>query len=86
MIGHNSTLMEELYMLRELCAKQDEKLGQVEQECVTLRGQIDHLQSVIKESEDINTTLIKKVAEKAQAQKQMRYRLLFSFSNFMYRH
>jgi chromosome segregation ATPase len=69
--------MEELYVLRELCATQDEKykerIAQLEQECVTLRDQIDHLQSVIKESEDSKTKLNKKVAEKAQAQKQMRY-------------
>ena len=77
-------------MLRELCATQDEKykerIAQLEQECVTLRDQIDHLQSVIRESEDSKTKLNKKVAEKAQAQKQMRYRLLFNFNNITCRH
>jgi chromosome segregation ATPase len=85
-IGENSTLMEENYMLRELCATQDEKLARVEQEYVTLRGQIDHLQSVIKESEDCKAKLNKKVTEKAQAQKQMRYGLLFNFNNITCRH
>lgn len=74
-MGDNATLMEELYVLRELCATQDEKykerIAQLEQECVTMRGHIDHLQSLIKESEDSKTKLNKKVAEKAQAQKQM---------------
>jgi chromosome segregation ATPase len=82
--------MEELYVLRELCATQDEKykerIAQLEQECVTLRDQIDHLQSVVKESEDSKTKLNKKVAEKAQAQKQMRYRLLFNFNNITCKH
>lgn len=82
--------MEELYVLRELCATQDEKykerIAQLEQECITFRGQIDHLQSVIKENEDSKTKLNKKVAEKAQAQKQMRYRLLFSVNNITCRH
>jgi len=73
-------------MLRELCATQNEKVAQLEQDCVTLRGEIDHLQSVIKESEDCKSKLNKKVAEKAQAQKQMRYRLLFNFSNITCRH
>jgi len=77
-------------VLRELCATQDEKykerIAQLEQECVTLRDQIDHLQSVIRESEDSKTKLNKKVAEKAQAQKQMRYRLLFNFNNITCRH
>lgn len=74
-IRHNATLMEELYVLRELCATQDEKykerIAQLEQECVTLRGHIEHLQSLIRESEDCKSKLNKKVAEKAQAQKQM---------------
>jgi predicted secreted protein len=89
-IGGNAALMEELYLLRELCATQDEKykdrLGQLDQERLSLRGQIDYLQSVIRESEDNKTKLNKKVAEKAQAQKQMRYRLLLSFDNITSSH
>jgi chromosome segregation ATPase len=77
-------------VLRELCATQDEKykerIAQVEQECVTLRGHVEHLQSLIKESEDCKTKLNKKVTEKAQAQKQMRYRLLFRCNNITSRH
>ena len=90
MIVDNAVLLEELYVLRELCATQEEKykerIAQLEQECVTMRGHIDHLQSLIKESEDSKTKLNKKVAEKAQAQKQMRYRLLFNFNNITTRH
>jgi len=73
--------MEELHMLRELCATQNEKAAQLKQDCVALRGEIDDLHSVIKESEDCKTKLNKKISEKAQAQKQMRYGLLFNCSN-----
>jgi len=73
-------------MLRELCATQNEKIAQLEQDCVTMRKEIDHLQSVIKENEDCKTKLNKKVTEKAQAQKQMRYGLLFNFNNITCRH
>jgi len=62
-------------------AKQDEKRAQVEQEILTSRDQTDQLQSVMKESEDIIVKLNKIVAEKAEAQKQMKYGLLFNFSN-----
>ena len=62
-------------------AKQDEKRAQVEQEILTSRDQTDQLQSVMKESEDIIVKLNKTVAEKAEAQKQMKYGLLFNFSN-----
>ena len=90
MTVENAVLMEELYVLRELCAAQDESykesIAQLEEECVTMRGHIDHLHSLIKESEDSKTKLNKKVAEKAQAQKQMRYRLLFNFNNISTRH
>lgn len=69
--------MEELHLLRELCAAQDEKykerVMQLEQEIVTLKGHVHNLQSLVRESEERETKLSKKVAEKAQAQKQMRY-------------
>jgi chromosome segregation ATPase len=69
--------MEELYLLRELCATQDEKykerIAQLERELLTYRGHVENLQSLVRESEDRETKLNKKVAEKAQAQKQMRY-------------
>jgi chromosome segregation ATPase len=76
-IGANETVMEELYLLRELCATQDEKykerMAQLHQELVTVRGHVENLQSLVRESEDRENKLNKKVAEKAQAQKQMRY-------------
>jgi uncharacterized protein (DUF342 family) len=75
--GANETVMEELYLLRELCATQDEKykerMAQLEQELATCKGHVENLQSLVRESEDRENKLNKKVAEKAQAQKQMRY-------------
>jgi hypothetical protein len=69
--------MEELYLLRELCATQDEKykrrMTQLERELVTFKSHVENLQCLVRESEDRENKLIKKVAEKAQAQKQMRY-------------
>jgi hypothetical protein len=69
--------MEELYLLRELCAAQDEKyterIAHLEREVVTYKGHVEKLQSLVRESEDRENKLNKKVAEKAQAQKQMRY-------------
>lgn len=74
-IGANETVMEELYLLRELCATQDkkykERMAQLEWEVVTFRGHVENLQSLVRESEDRENKLNKKVAEKAQAQKQM---------------
>ncbi|XP_021918042.1 uncharacterized protein LOC110829046 isoform X2 [Zootermopsis nevadensis] len=74
-IGSNGSVMEELHLLRELCAAQDEKykerVMQLEQEIVTLKGHVQNLQSLVRESEERETKLSKKVAEKAQAQKQM---------------
>jgi hypothetical protein len=82
--------MEELHVLRELCATQDEKykerVAQLGQECVTLRGHVEHLKSLVKESEDCKTKLNKKVADKAQAQKQMRYYLLLKYNIIVSRH
>jgi predicted nucleic acid-binding Zn-ribbon protein len=70
-------MMEELCLLRELCAAQDEKykerVTQLEQELLALKGHVENLQSLVRESEDRENKLSKKVAEKAQAQKQMRY-------------
>jgi hypothetical protein len=70
-------MMEELCLLRELCAAQDgkyrQRVAELEQEVVTLRGHVENLQSLVRESEERETKLGKKVAEKAQAQKQMRY-------------
>ena len=85
-IGVNAALMEKLYLLRELCATKDEKLAQVEQECVTLRDQIDHLQSVIRDSENSKANLKNTVDEQAQVQQHLRYRLLFNFNNITCRH
>lgn len=76
-IGTNETIMEELYLLRKLCASQDEKykerMAQLERELVTCRGHVENLQSLVIESEDRETKLNEKMAEKAQAQKQTRY-------------
>jgi uncharacterized protein (DUF342 family) len=83
-------MMEELHLLRELCAAQDEKykerVAQLEQELVTLRRHVENLQSLVRESEDRESKLNKKVAEKAQAQKQMRYehQVLNCYSCFTY--
>jgi hypothetical protein len=70
-------MMEELYLLRELCATQDEKykerMTQLERELVTFKNHVENLQCLVRESEDRENKLIKKVSEKAQAQKQMRY-------------
>jgi predicted nucleic acid-binding Zn-ribbon protein len=76
-IGDNAAMVEELYLLRKLCVTQDEKhkekIAELEQELLTLRGHVENLQSLVRESEDREAKLNKKVAEKAQSQKQMRY-------------
>ncbi|PNF25490.1 hypothetical protein B7P43_G05932 [Cryptotermes secundus] len=73
-IRTNETIMEELYLLRKLCATQDEKykerMAQLEREIVTCRGHVENLQSLVKESEERETKLNEKMVEKAQAQKQ----------------
>ncbi|XP_069671801.1 transforming acidic coiled-coil-containing protein 2-like isoform X3 [Periplaneta americana] len=74
-IANNARVMEELYLLRELLAAEDEKhketVTHLEKEHETLRKHVENLQSLVRESEDREANLNKKVAEKTQAQKQM---------------
>jgi hypothetical protein len=73
-------MVQVLHLLRKLCAKQDEKykekVAQQEHELVTLRGHMESLQSLVRESEDREIKLNKKVVERAEAQEQMRYSLI----------
>ncbi|PSN44346.1 hypothetical protein C0J52_11097 [Blattella germanica] len=64
----NSAMVEELYLLREILAKQDEKHRE---DILKLQHQIECLQAKLKENEEREAGLNKKVAEKAQGQKQM---------------
>ncbi|KAJ9579580.1 hypothetical protein L9F63_004765, partial [Diploptera punctata] len=59
---------EELYLLREILAKQDEKYRE---DIFVQQQKFEHLQAKLKEYEEREARLNKKVAEKAQGQKQM---------------
>ena len=58
----NSAMVEELYLLREILAKQDEKHRE---DILKLQHQIECLQAKLKENEEREAGLNKKAAEKA---------------------
>ena len=62
-------MLEELHLLREILARQEEKH---KEDILMQQQKLEVLQAQVKEYEDRETKLNKKVAEKAQGQKQMR--------------
>jgi uncharacterized coiled-coil DUF342 family protein len=64
--------MEELNMLREMCEKKNEKEDKLKKECVEMRGEIEDMNYVIKESEECKKKMKKKIYEKDKEKKKMR--------------